>query len=257
MIKKPNPQLLAQFAAILAIAAALKTYYANASVNDLRWILAPTACLVEVITGETFRFESYAGYMSGDQSFLIAAPCAGLNFLITAFLMLAIVRLWKNRTTGLKWRIIPAAFAAAYLTTILANTIRIAIALRLHRMGRPMIWVNPEQMHRFEGIAVYFGFLLLLFVVNECLEEPGVQQPRKRFFLLRLTLLPLAIYWVTTLAIPLVNGASRKGTSFWEHSIFVLLTPLILILPPAIIGFFRGRSCRRESSECIHRVAMT
>ena len=93
MKKTPNPLILAQFAVVLAIALALKLFYANASVNDLRWILAPTACLVELVTGETFRFESYAGYMSGDHSFLIAAPCAGVNFLITAFLMLALVRL--------------------------------------------------------------------------------------------------------------------------------------------------------------------
>src|SRR5438105_4155587 len=126
MRKTPSPQILAQSAVILAIALGLKLFYANASVNDLRWILAPTACLVEIVTGESFRFESYAGYMSGDHSFLIAAPCAGVNFLITAFLMLALIRLWKGRTGAVKWRIIPIAFAAGYLTTILANTVRIA-----------------------------------------------------------------------------------------------------------------------------------
>src|SRR5439155_12079141 len=140
MKKTPNPLILAQFAVVLAIALALKLFYANASVNDLRWILAPTACLVELVTGETFRFESYAGYMSGDHSFLIAAPCAGVNFLITAFLMLALVRLWKGRAGAVQWRIIPIAFVAAYLTSIVANTVRVAVALRLHRMGRPMIW---------------------------------------------------------------------------------------------------------------------
>jgi len=63
--------------------------------------------LVELITGVSFTFESYSGYMSGDHSFLIAASCSGVNFLITAFLMLALARLWKCRSQAVSWSFIP------------------------------------------------------------------------------------------------------------------------------------------------------
>lgn len=222
---------------VLLIAFAIKWFYSTASVNELRWILAPTATVVEWVTGESFQFESYAGYMSSDHSFLIAPSCSGVNFLIAAFLMLILVRLWKGKVSR---TIIPFAAIAAYLTTIVANTVRISVALRLHRMDRETVWINPDQLHRFEGIFIYFGFLLLLFVLSEA----ATSEPTPRSMastLLRRSWLPLLIYWTTTLGVPLVNGAHRQGTDFWEHALFVLLTPLILILPLAAFHLMTDR----------------
>lgn len=227
---------LGQLAVILVIAGGLKLYYSTASVNDLRWVLAPTCFLVEIVTRETFEFESYAGYMNADFSYLIASSCSGMNFLITAFLMLALLRLWKREAS---WPMVPATFLIAYLTTIVANTVRIAVAIRLHRMSPDMIWVNPEQLHRFEGIFIYFGFLLLLFVLTESTDTKPQSRIKDPFFLLRRSFVPLLIYWSVTLGIPIANGAFWQGKSFWEHSAFVLLTPLILILPLAAYRFVR------------------
>ena len=136
---------------------------------------------------------------------------------------------------------IPASLLAAYATTIVANTVRIAVSLRVHRMGPEMIWINPDQLHRFEGIFIYFGFLLLLFAVSESLYARQTQQSTDRFFLLRRSFLPLLIYWVVTLGVPVANGAYHQGAGFWEHSIFVLLTPLVLVLPLAVFQFLKGR----------------
>jgi exosortase K len=227
---------LGQLSVVLLIAGGLKVFYSMASVNDLRWVLAPTCVFVEIVTGETFEFESYAGYMNADYSYLIASSCSGMNFLITAFLMLAIVRLWKREAS---WAMIPATFLIAYLTTIVANTVRIAVAIRLHRMSPDMIWVNPEQLHRFEGIFIYFGFLLLLFVLSESLNGNASSRFKDPFYMLRRSFLPLLIYWAVTLGIPIANGAYMQGKNFWEHSVFVLLTPLILILPLAVYRIMR------------------
>jgi hypothetical protein len=62
--------------------------------------------------------------------------------------------------------------------------------------------------------------------------------------LFRQTFFPLLVYYATTLGIPLANGAYRPGiaaTDFWEHSLFVLLTPLLLILPLATFRFYRDQ----------------
>jgi len=239
-----KPRLIAQAAVVFAIAFAMKLYYSSSNVNDLGWILAPTTFLVELITGEQFWFESYAGYMNSDHSFLIADSCSGVNFLIMAFLVLCIMRLRKGLVTNVGWAFIPAAIAAAYVSTIAANTVRITVAMRLHRMSPDMIWINPEQLHRVEGIFIYFGFLMFLFTFAESLEDAG---PRRN--LLRQSLIPLSIYWFITLGIPIINGAYRQGANFWEHSIFVLLTPTILILPLVAIRAIRRR--RTSSSRGI------
>ena len=222
--------------AALAVAVLLKAFYSTASVNHLRWLLAPTVWLVSIVSGESFTFENYSGYMNPDGSFLIAAPCSGLNFLIAAFLLLSVLSLWKSGEV--RWTSLPQSLLIAYVITLAANTVRIAAALELHRMDPPMIWINPEEMHRLEGIFVYFGFLLALFVVAESLNS---SERRGGIRWIAWSLLPLAIYWVTTLGIPLLNGAHEKHARFFEHALFVVITPPVLMLPLLITWLVKRR----------------
>jgi exosortase K len=226
---------IAQCIVVLVCAFTLKLYYSAASANQLRWILAPTTALVELGSGTSFEFESHAGYMSGDRSFLIASSCAGVNFLITAFLMLSLRKLLGDRSKEVPWGFIPTVLVIAYLVTLVANTARITIALRLQKMPAGVGWLSPDQLHRLEGIFVYFGFLLLLFVISEKMDSV------KTSGLLRQSLFPLLIYYATMLGVPLANGAWRQGADFWEHSLFVLLVPILVILPVAACRFYDYR----------------
>src|SRR5262245_28727896 len=117
----------AQLALVLLCALALKFYYSNATANELLWILAPTTRLVELLSGRSFAFESYTGYMSSDHRFVIAVPCAGVNFLITAFLMVGLRLLWRERFQRVNWSFLPITAALAYVATLIANTTRICI----------------------------------------------------------------------------------------------------------------------------------
>ncbi|MDT4898977.1 MAG: hypothetical protein QOH25_4054 [Acidobacteriota bacterium] len=233
MIPKVISRRNAQLIVVVLCAVMVKLYYSTTSVNQLRWILAPTSVLVELVSGSRFEFESYAGYTSSDRSFVIAASCAGVNFLITSFLMLSLGKLWRDRAQDTAWRFIPCAALCAYLVTLVANTVRISTALRLRGMNHEMGWLSPNQLHRFEGIFIYFGFLLLLFMVSEKMGSKNASSSENASSLFRRSFYPLLIYYATTLGIPLANGAYRQGADFWEHSLFVLLTPLLLILPLA------------------------
>jgi exosortase K len=217
----PNVKIFAQLAALLAAAYALKSFYSTASVNDLRWILAPTTFLVELISGERFTFESLAGYMNGDHTFLIAASCSGVNFLMISFLVLTLGKLWRER--AMSWTFFPIAMLAAYATTLIANTVRIVIALQMHARNFQLAGFDAEELHRIEGIVVYFLFLVLLFITSE---RAVLRDPR------RMTLL-VAIYYAITLGVPAVRGGLLEP-EFWRHALFVLLVPIILILPFAI-----------------------
>jgi exosortase K len=239
-MKKVNLTWTAQLITILLSSAALKFHYSTASVNQLRWILAPTTLLVELVSGERFQFESHAGYMNSDHTFLIAASCAGVNFLLTAFLMLALGHLWRCRSQTVGWRFIPALAGLAYAATLVANTVRIATALRLHRLPAQISWLSPEQLHRFEGIFIYFGFLLLLFTFTDKISQRnGARDERMSLSLCRRSIFPLLVYYATTLGMPLANGAYRQGAEFWEHALFVLFIPLVFILPLVTVRFLR------------------
>jgi exosortase K len=245
---------LAQLVAVLGGAVGMKFYYSTATVNQLRWILAPTTVLVELVTGARFDFESHAGYMKSDHTFLIAASCAGVNFLITSFLMLSLRKVWNDRWRepggGVKqllidWSFLPAAAVFAYLATIVANTIRISTAL-LHRGSSEMNLLDRDQLHRTEGIIIYFGVLLALFLFNEAISQ---RSPRLRTDCLNSEKFPrfgpsfgfpLLVYYATTLGVPILNGAYHRS-DFWEHLMFVLLTPLVLILPFVTLRISRRR----------------
>ena len=266
---------IAELVVVLLCAFTLKQGYSTASANELRWILAPTTFLVELVSGRAFRFESHAGYITSDRTFVIAASCAGVNFLITSFLMLSLRKLWRDRAQYVAWRFIPLAAVFAYLATLVANTVRISTALRLQRMHLETSWLSGNQLHRFEGIFIYFGFLLFLFMVSESTSENAlgsanashveitsrsktVSRAETASGLLRRSFFPLLIYYATTLGIPLAHGAYRTGTvatDFWEHSLFVFLTPFLLILPLTAFSFLRvlGESLFLSNAKCINR----
>ena len=223
----------AQLLVVLLCAAAVKLYYSTAGVNQLRWILAPTAVLVELVSGSRFEFEAHAGYVSSDRRFVIAASCAGVNFLLTSFLMLSLRRLWGDRSRDTPWRFIPCVALCAYLVTLVANTVRISTSLWVRRTPLDAGWLSPAQLHRFEGIIIYFAFLLLLFMVSEKVSAKNALREEGADGLFRRALYPLLFYYGMTLGIPLVNGAYKQGADFWEHALFVLLAPLVVILPLA------------------------
>jgi exosortase K len=218
----------AQLAIVVLCALGLKQYYSAATANELRWILGPTTFIVELLSGRSFQFESYTGYMSSDQRFVIAVPCAGVNFLITAFVMLALRRLWVGRFEGVSWRFLPISLAIAYVTTVIANAIRICVALEIQRRSFAVSGLDANQLHRVEGILVYFGFLMLLFVVMER----------------RLLMFPVMIYYLMTLGVPLVNGAFHRP-GFGEHFGFVMVMPLVIVLPILLVRLFLNHRLHR------------
>jgi len=48
---------------------------------------------------------------------------------------------------------------------------------------------------------------------------------------------PLSVYYATTLGLPILNGAYRQGIEFWEHSLFVLVLPVVLVVPVVLARF--------------------
>ena len=118
--------------------------------------------------------------------------------------------------------------AVAFVTTVFANTVRICIALELQRHPLQNDWLNASQIHRVEGIVVYFGFLLFLFVVTEKWNSMTTGR------LLKLSIFPLAVYYATTLGLPILNGAQKQGMPFLEHAFFVMVTPVLLVAVVAI-----------------------
>ena len=140
----------------------MKRYYSDAGADDLRWILRPTASVVGVVTGTRFAATPGEGYFSSDRLFLIEKSCAGINFMIAAFGMLTFARLHRVERGMSGVGVLAVSLLASYAAAVAVNATRIAIAIWLaaHPVARSTF--SAAEIHRIEGIAVYFGGLVLL-----------------------------------------------------------------------------------------------
>ncbi len=150
-------------ATVLLVVWTLKRYYSTAGADDLRWILGPTARLAGAVTGASFAPEMGAGYLSRERLFLIEKSCAGLNFLIAAFGMSAFVLRRRIASWISGTAVVAGSLLAAYCAAVTVNAVRIVIAMWL--AAHPLAWarLDPAQIHRLEGICVYFAGLMLLY----------------------------------------------------------------------------------------------
>ncbi|MDB4957335.1 MAG: exosortase [Myxococcales bacterium] len=156
---------------VLAVLYAGKHYYSAASAADLDWILAPTAHLVSFVGGHHFTYEAGAGWVDRDVTFIIAPACAGVNFMLAAFMALTFG--WLG--TMLSWRAtarrLAIAAALAYVATLIVNTIRIAIAIAMHRGTIDVGSLDHGEAHRIEGILIYLGGLCALYAIARAASE--------------------------------------------------------------------------------------
>src|SRR5262245_37981905 len=136
--------------------------------------------------------------------------------------MLSARRLLFEPPTSATWSFIPVSLFAAYVVTLIANTTRILIALKLQGISA-IDSLDSNQLHRLEGIFIYFLFLTLLFLVSERNSSDGLYSVLRRCFL------PLLVYYSTMLGIPLLNGSYRAGRNFWEYATVVFLVPVLVL----------------------------
>src|SRR5262249_29197926 len=106
--------------------------------------------------------EAHHGYLSRAHAFEIVPACAGLNFLIAAFLSLCLGLVTSCESALARAALLPASATAAYAATVLANATRLAIAIHLPGAGSAGGWLTPERLHCAVAVAVYSAFLMAI-----------------------------------------------------------------------------------------------
>jgi exosortase K len=239
----------------------LKLYYSNADAGDLRWILAPLAQLVGLLSGIQFQWDAHAGFISHSREVVIAPACTGVNFMIICFATIYFSSLPRLRGTARKCGWFCLCIAAAYLLTLCTNTVRILVSLYLY--GAPVYggWITPERVHRLAGTLIYVSTLVAAFLAVERLlgrsRRPAAHEPVRKnrgkgcFPTVHTTFpVPLAWYVLVMVFVPLLNGAlNRNGSLFWEHTALILATCLCISAIPASIAAIpmNGKNRRKKS----------
>lgn len=243
---------LASAVAALSVAWLLKNHYSHASAAALRWILAPTAWLTSCVLGGHFQFLPDEGYLSREHSILISPACAGVNFLVVAFLSLVVCFGSHFPTARRRAAWLGCALAIAYVTTLLVNTARIALSVAVAHLAAHALGLTFHSVHRWIGIAIYLvGLLALCLTLQVWLSSRGARFARSATLLVA-----LACYVAVTLVVPLLGGAARTP-EYWSHAVPVSVSVGVVV---ALVFAARGRSWKNgrhaiRPPECSERFA--
>lgn len=262
-------------ALILALCIVFKWQFAEADADRLDWLLRPAAALVSLCTGIPFSHYPGEGYGNELESFLIAPACSGLNFFIILSATALCLTVWHlHGRRALAWG--AAGLCAAYCIALAVNTLRIVLALAMYQGGTQGLPLDAEQLHRVEGVVIYYVCLCaFVMVFSGLLQKAGKTGTQKApetgfsfeerdacddrpascpsvfpFYPALKALLPLLCYLLFTLGIPLANGAVEKAPdAFVEHCLTVLLLSVALSSLFYLLYRKRDKATRKAAPE--------
>ncbi|MDH3349599.1 MAG: exosortase K, partial [Desulfobulbaceae bacterium] len=203
-------------AVVLSAAYGLKYHFSVADSDELAWMLAPLAWVVEVLSDNSFHAESGAGYVSSDGLIIIAPVCAGINFLIALLLTGASIVLLLPCRFGCTVIRLVLVVVTAYLFTIIINGLRITLAIELYGLDIYGSWFTAERLHRAAGIFLYFPALLSYGLLVQ-----GLLAKRPPWHVIG-----CCLFWYLglSLGVPLLTGSFREfGPLFYEHCFAIVI----------------------------------
>jgi exosortase K len=220
----------------------MKSYYRVADAEALRWILMPTAFMVQVIGKVPFAYEAGAGFVNMEKNVTIAPSCAGMNFMIIVFCVFIFGFIHFFEQHRFKWVWCMGSFFLAYCLTLMVNAARILLSIHLFESEFSISGLHPAGLHRLTGTLMYFSVLYFIYQKLTQIFARGTQPVRfdrsvkykKRTLIkdsARIGWLPIAGYLSVAVVIPLLNNGYRyQGERFVEHCATLLLVCLAVIL---------------------------
>ncbi len=202
---------------VITLTLLLKQHYSIASAAELEWMLQPLADVLSLVTSNEFHRDTNGEWVSIAADVRLVKSCAGVNFMLMSLFAFA----WSFRPDpkekpqllsliGGYPVLLAAVCVAAWSMALLANTLRILLAMYLQSDDSIIhgIGIDEGTVHRFIGLAVYLPLLTLQMM-------PGNRVSKRQ-----MVLVPVLLYAVLMILIPLLTGnALRNPALFLEHAI--------------------------------------
>lgn len=223
---------LAVGALALLAAFALKRAYSTAGADQLAWVLAPS-CWLASHAGLVLTHEPGAGFISHAPRMVVGPPCAGLNFMVVAWLALYWTAQARFGSARAKLGWLLASGLAAYLATLATNGARIVLAAHLFDATFYTGMITKAQVHRLLGVALYCSVLLVAchaaLLATRAAATTAVQR-----------LAPLGWYLAVVLVVPMLNRAFVRGPErFAEHALSTLCAVCLVAAVAAGLRYAR------------------
>lgn len=190
---------------VLVVAVLLKQHYSIATAADLEWMFRPVSLLLEWSTGHSFHKDANAEWVSEGADVRLVKACAGINFMLMSFMAYAWVIRPDCRVDSSAWSwiagrvlLLCAAILAAWITGLLANSLRIIVAMAVQ--------TDTAEFHRLIGMLVYVPLLSLQMTIGN--------RSNKKEALAG----PVLLYLLLMVIVPLLTGnAFQYPALFMEH----------------------------------------
>lgn len=192
----------------------IKHYFSVADTTDLQWLLQPLVVLLELISPLSFQALENGEWLDAQHHIRLVKACAGGNFFIISLLGY----LWLLPLEKQPLRRIVLVLSAAWLATLLANSLRIFLSVYAAETLANSLALSAGEMHRLIGIVSYFLTISLQLSAD-----------RRRAFSTSL-LVAACLYLTVTLLIPLVRSwvNGHNGIDL-EHALWVVSIPMGLV----------------------------
>jgi exosortase K len=138
----------------------LKLLFSKASTIDLVFLLKPTDTLVSLISSSSGIWTEN-GYFHQDLNILINKSCSGYNFWLIGFIMLSFLSIQKEFQFSYS---IPIILLLTYLFSILVNSSRIVILMRLEYTLQQNLNLHLNWLHQAGGAFIYLLFLIISYL---------------------------------------------------------------------------------------------
>ncbi len=145
------------FAIILLLVG--KFWYGQADTEALLFLLRPVSWLVHLVSNQPYTFVPEQGFHFPNGNILINSSCSGFNWLLLAYLLGVFAGLQSLRRPFHKMLLIPTILIAAYLLSLIVNSMRILFSIFiLEQLAQHATW-----LHLIEGAFVYLSSLILWY----------------------------------------------------------------------------------------------
>ncbi|VAW79465.1 hypothetical protein MNBD_GAMMA15-2540 [hydrothermal vent metagenome] len=211
---------------VTALAVLLKHHYSIASAADLEWMFRPLSLLLEGLTGHEFHRDDNFEWVSESADVRLVKSCAGINFMLMSFVVYAwVARPDPEEDVGL-WALIAAqlllltaAITASWATCLLANSLRIIVAMAAVSNGWELgvIGLDAAELHRVIGIVIYVPLLSLQMMLG------NHTRIRDAF------MAPVLLYLLLMIIVPLLTGNALQNPAMFTRHLLNILVMIAII----------------------------
>lgn len=193
-------QSLLWWLAVLVVVVLLKRHYSIATAADLEWMFRPLSLLLEWFSGHHFYMDGNYEWVSESADVRLVKACAGINFMLMSLMGYAwILRpVLRGNTDPLLWvrgriLLLCAAITAAWITCLLANSLRISVAMTVDTSawGLDVIGIDSAQLHRLIGLMIYVPLLSVQMALGNRSDPIDALAGPAILYLIMMALVPL------------------------------------------------------------------